>query len=169
MPACQPSQSGSAVPVADSCAQQLGAILRSSRLEQGLSLRTLAKRVGLSAHSGVAEYERGTRIPPADLIDAYERALALPSGYLMNMRQQIMRERARSTNSDSPVLSSTPDELAIAAPDHRFALGVIAAIVVTATTVVIAASARRITLSSRLRSGRVLVHVCVHSDVCSSA
>ena len=92
MPACQPPQTVSPVPVTDPCAQELGAVLRSSRLEQGLSLRALAKRVGLSAHSGVAEYERGTRVPPADLIDAYERALGLPSGYLMNLRRQILRD-----------------------------------------------------------------------------
>lgn len=169
MPACQPSQIVSLVPAAEPCAQQLGAILRSSRLEQGLSLRALAKRVGLSAHSGVAEYERGTRIPPADLIDAYERALALPTGYLMNLRQQILRERAKSAQSDSSVLASTPEELAIAAPNHRLVIGVIAAMVVTATTAVIAARARRVTLSSALLGGRVLVQVCVHPDAGSSA
>jgi len=131
-------------------------------------LRALAKRVGLSAHSGVAEYERGTRIPPADLIDAYERALALPSGYLMNLRQQILRERARSTNGDSSVLTSTPQELAITAPNYRLAMSVAALVAVTVTTAVIVARARHIGLSSGLLSGRVHVQVCVHSDPCSS-
>jgi transcriptional regulator with XRE-family HTH domain len=144
-------------------------VLRSSRLEQGLSLRALAKRVGLSAHSGVAEYERGTRVPPADLIDAYEQALGLPSGYLMNLRQQILRERAKSPIGNSPVLASTPQELAIAPPNHRLAIGVVAAIVFAATAAVIAARGPRITLPSKLHSGRVLVKVCVHSDAGSSA
>jgi hypothetical protein len=33
----------------------------------------------------------------------------------MNLRQQILRERAKSTADDSPMLASTPERLAIMA------------------------------------------------------
>lgn len=162
MSTCQPSQSEAALPVADACPQHLGNVLRSSRLEQGLSLRALAKRVGLSAHSGVAEYERGTRIPPADLIDAYERALALPSGYLKNLRQQILRERARPRNSETIELSPVPDEPAKVSQNYRLAVSVACAIICVSTAV-IAAKTWRITSSAPSRCRPVIIKVCVHA------
>jgi transcriptional regulator with XRE-family HTH domain len=78
-----------------------GHILRRSRLREGLSLRAVAKRIGLSAHSGVAEYESGRRLPPEDLIATYERALSLPPGYLLDLRRQALRKRADRTMAAS--------------------------------------------------------------------
>jgi transcriptional regulator with XRE-family HTH domain len=69
--------------------------LRRYRLEQGLSFRVLARRLGLSAHSGLADYEQGRRIPPEDLIAAYERVFGLPPGQLRELRARAFAERAR--------------------------------------------------------------------------
>lgn len=77
--------------------QNFGHLLRLSRLREGLSLRAVAKRIGLSAHSGVAEYESGRRLPPENLIAPYERALNLPPGYLLDLRRQVLRTRADRT------------------------------------------------------------------------
>jgi DNA-binding XRE family transcriptional regulator len=74
----------------------LGAELRRLRLEVGISQRKLTQLIGLSAHSNLGEYERGSRIPPGDIIQACERLLAVPPGYLQQLHQQALRERARS-------------------------------------------------------------------------
>src|SRR4051812_21206274 len=63
-------------------ARELGRALHRCRLERGLSLRALARLVGFAAHSGLVDYERGRRIPPEDLLSAYERAFAMPEGAL---------------------------------------------------------------------------------------
>jgi transcriptional regulator with XRE-family HTH domain len=154
-------------PVADSGPQNLGDVLRYSRLEQGLSLRALAKRVGLSAHSGVAEYERGNRIPPADLIESYERALALPAGYLKNLRQQVLRERASSTKLDQSELSATPAEPASAAADqHVFQAA--ATILVTMCAALVAIKVRQIlrpaTGPGGARDRPTLIHIHIHGS-----
>jgi transcriptional regulator with XRE-family HTH domain len=88
----------------DGGTQSFGLTLRRCRLQQGLSLRTVAKRIGLSAHSGVAEYESGRRIPPDDLMGAYEQALCVPAGYLRSLREQALKERADRLTTDSPAL-----------------------------------------------------------------
>lgn len=81
-------------PSGDPGVQELSHVLRLSRLRQGLSLRTVARGIGLTAHSGIAEYESGRRIPPADLLCSYEQMLGLPPGYLERLRQQALQERA---------------------------------------------------------------------------
>ena len=73
---------------------RLGAILYRHRVERGLSLRTMARRLGLSAHSGLLDYERGRRIPPEDLLSAYERVFELPADRLCGLRRQALAERA---------------------------------------------------------------------------
>jgi transcriptional regulator with XRE-family HTH domain len=74
----------------------LGTELRRLRLELGISQRELTQRIGLSAHSNLGEYERGSRIPPCDIILACERLFAVPPGYLQGLRKQALRERARA-------------------------------------------------------------------------
>lgn len=74
----------------------LGAELRRLRLELGISQRKLTKLLGLSAHSNLGEYERGSRIPPCDIIVACERLLAVQPGYLQRLRKLALRERARA-------------------------------------------------------------------------
>jgi DNA-binding XRE family transcriptional regulator len=74
----------------------LGAELRRLRLERGLSQRKLTQMIGLSAHSNLGEYERGTRVPPRDIVVACERQLAVPPGYLQRLQELALRERARA-------------------------------------------------------------------------
>lgn len=73
----------------------LGAELRRLRLELGISQRELTQQIGLSAHSNLGEYERGSRIPPCDIILACERLFPVQPGYLQHLRRQALRERAR--------------------------------------------------------------------------
>ncbi|MFL6075483.1 MAG: ATP-binding protein [Mycobacteriales bacterium] len=76
--------------------EELGAALYERRLARGLSLRVLARRLGMSGHSGLARYEKGDRIPPADLIRAYERVLGVTDGALVALRDRALAERASS-------------------------------------------------------------------------
>jgi transcriptional regulator with XRE-family HTH domain len=74
----------------------LGTELRRLRLEAGISQRKLTQLIGLSAHSNLGEYERGNRIPPCDIVLACERLLPVPPGYLQQLHQLALRERARA-------------------------------------------------------------------------
>jgi tetratricopeptide (TPR) repeat protein len=72
----------------------LGAALRRRRISRGLSLRVLARKLGLSGHSGIVDYERGRRLVPGDLMDAYQRVLADTSGELSRLRDAVLTARA---------------------------------------------------------------------------
>src|SRR5437660_7927056 len=54
----------------------LGAALRRARQAQGISLRGLAKKL-YRAHSTLVEYERGHRLAPRDVVQAYETELGV--------------------------------------------------------------------------------------------
>lgn len=43
---------------------ELGLALYRLRLSRGLSLRVLARRLGMSGHGGLTEYEKGRRAAP---------------------------------------------------------------------------------------------------------
>lgn len=78
---------------------RLGARLRQLRQERGMSQREFTRLIGLSAHSNLADYESGRRVPPQDVVRACERALELPAGELEALRRA--------------------DKAAIAAREHR--------------------------------------------------
>jgi transcriptional regulator with XRE-family HTH domain len=75
---------------------ELMATLRRLRQEQGISQRGLAGPLGLSAHSAVADYEAGRRIPPNDILIAYERHFSVAAGELQALRARALAERARA-------------------------------------------------------------------------
>jgi transcriptional regulator with XRE-family HTH domain len=75
-------------------ASRLGVALRRRRLELGISQRQLARLIGLSAHSNLGDYERGRRIPPGDIVVAYEQLLAVEPGYFQSLRRAALSERA---------------------------------------------------------------------------
>lgn len=81
--------------MSDDAREELARLLRQCRLDRGMSLRVLARRMGMSAHSGLADYEWGRRIPPEDLIAAYARVFDLPAGALHDLRARAFAERAR--------------------------------------------------------------------------
>lgn len=78
----------------DDAAVELGAALHRARLAQGLSLRRWARALGMSGHSGLVDYERGSRIPPADIVEASERIFGLAPGELAVLRARALAERA---------------------------------------------------------------------------
>ncbi|HEX5497483.1 MAG TPA: helix-turn-helix domain-containing protein [Mycobacteriales bacterium] len=75
----------------------LGARLRWLRRSVGLSQRDMARRLHLSAHSSIGYYETGRRIPPEDIVAAYERVLGLPEGELLRHRLRALAARAAAT------------------------------------------------------------------------
>lgn len=73
---------------------ELALMLRRLRREHGLSMREMARPLSLAAHSAVADFESGRRLPAADILAAYERHFGLPVGALLALRQQALTERA---------------------------------------------------------------------------
>ena len=72
----------------------LGAALRQLRRERGLSQRDLLRPLSLGSHSVIVDWEAGRRIPPADVLTAYERYFELPPGELLALRKLALAERA---------------------------------------------------------------------------
>lgn len=81
-------------------AAELGLVLLRHRLSRGLSLRALAHRLGMSGHGGLGEYEKGRRIPPADLLQGWERALEIPPRELGALRGRALAQRAARKTQD---------------------------------------------------------------------
>jgi transcriptional regulator with XRE-family HTH domain len=72
-----------------------GAHLRMLRRSKGLSLRALTDLIGLSAHSNLADYECGRRLPPRDVVDACERALDVVDRNLVKRWEAALHERSQ--------------------------------------------------------------------------
>jgi transcriptional regulator with XRE-family HTH domain len=91
-------------------ARLLGATLRNQRVARGLSLRSLARQIGLSGHGTLIDYEYGRRIPPEDLLVACEKVLQVSGGQLRNLREKALAERADHATS---VLLNAPAPAAL--------------------------------------------------------
>jgi hypothetical protein len=72
----------------------IGQELLRLRLEEGISLRRLARLFGMSAHSGLVDYERGARIPPSNIVAAYGKVFPADREYLLRLHRAAMVERA---------------------------------------------------------------------------
>lgn len=72
----------------------LGRELLRLRTARGLSLRRLARLLGMTAHSGLVDYERGLRIPPRDLMSAYVRVLSPQDDRLLTVYRAALDNRA---------------------------------------------------------------------------
>ncbi|MEU0878281.1 helix-turn-helix domain-containing protein [Lentzea sp. NPDC005914] len=90
----------------------LGQELLRLRLERGLSLRKLARQLGMTAHSGMVDYERGIRIPPPDLMSTYVQVLRPDGNYLKQLYDAAMADRAQQR-----VLTSLQAETPLGAAD----------------------------------------------------
>ncbi|PPK63679.1 NB-ARC domain-containing protein [Actinokineospora auranticolor] len=71
-----------------------GAELRRRRVSRGLSLRTLARKLGLPGHSGLVDYEQGRRLVPAHLLEAFSRVLDDGNGELRRLHDLVLASRA---------------------------------------------------------------------------
>ena len=69
--------------------------LRRLRESQGLTQQEMAKRLGLSARSAVADYKSGRRKPPTDILAAYEGAFQLEPGSLQSLRDSGLARQAQ--------------------------------------------------------------------------
>jgi len=65
---------------------RLGAALRAVRESRDVSLRALASKLYRS-HSTLVEYERGHRLAPLDVIEAYEAELGVAPGTLVALHE----------------------------------------------------------------------------------
>jgi transcriptional regulator with XRE-family HTH domain len=86
------------------------------RIQQGLTQRQMAAALGLSAHSNIADFEAGRRLPHNDILVSYEQHFALAGGELQRMRQHALAARARSRAPRaglpfSPLDGAAPREL----------------------------------------------------------
>ena len=70
---------------------RLGLALRRARESRRVSLRGLARTLQRS-HSTLVEYERGHRLPPLDVVEAYETELGVASGTLAAIHDQVRIE-----------------------------------------------------------------------------
>lgn len=80
-----------------------GARLRMLRRSRGVSMRALTAMVGLSAHSNLADYECGRRLPPRDVVEACERALAISDGQLSRLREAALLQRSADAEQPAAV------------------------------------------------------------------
>lgn len=94
-------------------ARRLGAEIRSRRVARGMSLRRLAKELGLSGHGTLVDYEHGRRIPPEDLVVGCERIFQVSDGALRNLREKALAERG---SQQADLLLNPPEQPAPHAP-----------------------------------------------------
>jgi hypothetical protein len=73
-----------------------------------MSMRALTGLIGLSAHSNLADYECGRRLPPRDVVEACERALGVANHELLRRWEAALRERSQRDPGDSAI-SAPPD------------------------------------------------------------
>jgi DNA-binding XRE family transcriptional regulator len=74
----------------------VGVELRRLRRCHGLSQRQMARLIGLAAHSAVADYESGKRLPANDIIIGYEHVFGLADGRLQRLRAQALIDDANA-------------------------------------------------------------------------
>jgi len=89
--------------------RELGISLYRLRLENGLSLRALAQRLGYNAHSVVSDIEKGRKIPSESLIQAYEKCFGLPDGSLLVLRRRALAQRAERLAAKFASGAGVPD------------------------------------------------------------
>lgn len=88
--------------VRKSAAEILAGRLRRLRTARGLTQRKMALALGLGAHSNIADFESGRRLPQNDILGAYERYFSLPSAELQRLRARVLTARARAGRHEGP-------------------------------------------------------------------
>src|SRR5215831_7445679 len=70
---------------------RLGAAMRSARDSRDVALRALARKLH-RPHSTLVEYERGHRLAPLDVVEAYETELGVAPGTLVGLHERARLE-----------------------------------------------------------------------------
>jgi len=89
-------------------AEILAGRLRRLRIARGLTQRKMALALGLGAHSNIADYESGRRIPQNDILLAYERYFGLPSAELQRLRVRALATRAGAAGLNGSAAARQP-------------------------------------------------------------
>ncbi len=76
----------------------MGAALRQAREARGISLGGLAKKLNRS-HSNLVEYERGHRLAPLEIVQAYEARLGVAQGTLVALHERAQLDLCRDERS----------------------------------------------------------------------
>jgi hypothetical protein len=92
----------------------LRVLLRQLRRQSGLTQRALSRPLYLASHSSIVDYESGRRLPPQDIVVAYERYFALPDGQLQRLRNEALAIRA--AREAQAALAAVPPDRAQAGP-----------------------------------------------------
>src|SRR5213082_3258973 len=89
---------------------RLGSALRQIRTERGMPLRALARKLYRS-HSTLVEYERGHRLAPLEVVQAYESEFGVAPGTLVELYEAAKRQLYGEDRSrrQTYVLRPVPD------------------------------------------------------------
>ncbi len=89
---------------------RLGSALRRIRMERGMPLRALARKLYRS-HSTLVEYERGHRLAPLEVVQAYESEFGVAPGTLVELYEAAKRQLYGEDRSrrQTYVLRPVPD------------------------------------------------------------
>src|SRR5436305_345008 len=86
----------------------LGSRVKILREQQGMSQRAFIRAIGLSAHSNLADYEAGRRLPPVDIVIACERALGITDGELVALRRASVADGSGHGRAPDDEPADTP-------------------------------------------------------------
>lgn len=68
-------RAASVMQYAEAATSEIGALIRAARTEAGMSQAELCQRLGVANQSYVSAYEQGRRIPTAETLEKFCRAL----------------------------------------------------------------------------------------------
>lgn len=84
----------------------LGRKLRELRTGRGLVLRQFAKEAGFTAHSNFVDYEQGRRVPPPDIVRAYESICGSAPEALRPLHEAALKERGLTATGETAAPSA---------------------------------------------------------------
>ena len=91
---------------------QLGSAMRAAREGRGIGLREMARKLHLSAHSNLSEYESGKRVPSEDIVSGYEQILGLSQGALLKILEAVLDETGRVSRRPGMRIPLAADSIA---------------------------------------------------------
>src|SRR5207244_12922567 len=91
-------------------AARLGSALRRIRTERGMPVLALGRQL-FRSHSTLVEYERGHRLAPLEIVQAYESEFGVASGTLVDLYEAAKQQMYGEDRSrrQTYVLRSAPE------------------------------------------------------------